>query len=250
MSEDRYYWLKLKKDFFKRHDIEIVEAMPNGKDYILFYLKLLCESLDHNGELRFSDTIPYNADMLSALTRTNVDVVRGAISVFKELGMLEIWDNETIFMSELHKMTGSETKYAEKQRRYRLTHQKVDNVSSMYPQCIEMSDKRIENRDKSIESRDKSIKKPIVDVFKDYAGENKDLYETLKDFEQMRTKVKKPLTDRAKKMLVNKLDKYPEDKRIKVLEQSILHSWIDIYDLKESGNDPKPKEVRNNGVGF
>ena len=33
----RYYWLKLKRDFFRRHDIQIVENMPNGKDYILFY---------------------------------------------------------------------------------------------------------------------------------------------------------------------------------------------------------------------
>ena len=54
---ERYYWLKLKRDFFKRHDIKIVEQMPNGKDYILFYLKLLCESVDHEGNLRFSDEI-------------------------------------------------------------------------------------------------------------------------------------------------------------------------------------------------
>ena len=40
MSEKKFYWLKLKKDFFKRHDIKIIEDMENGKDYILFYLKL------------------------------------------------------------------------------------------------------------------------------------------------------------------------------------------------------------------
>ena len=34
----KFYWLKLKRDFFKRHDIQIIEAMPNGKDYVLFYL--------------------------------------------------------------------------------------------------------------------------------------------------------------------------------------------------------------------
>ena len=53
MSDGKYYWLKLKRDFFKRHDIRIVEGMPNGKEYILFYLKLLCESVDHEGSLRF-----------------------------------------------------------------------------------------------------------------------------------------------------------------------------------------------------
>ena len=33
MADKRYYWLKLKRDFFKRHDIRIIEDMPNGKDY-------------------------------------------------------------------------------------------------------------------------------------------------------------------------------------------------------------------------
>lgn len=56
--EKKYYWLKLKRDFFKRHDIRIIEKMQNGKDYVLFYLKMLLESIDHEGELRFSDAIP------------------------------------------------------------------------------------------------------------------------------------------------------------------------------------------------
>ena len=55
----KYYWLKLKKDFFKRHDIRILESMPNGEQTVLFYLKLMLESVDHDGELRFSEEIPY-----------------------------------------------------------------------------------------------------------------------------------------------------------------------------------------------
>lgn len=121
MAENkRYYWLKLKRDFFRRHDIQIVENMPNGKDYILFYLKLLCESVDHNGNLRFSEQIPYNEQMLATITNTNIDVVRSAIRVFEELGMMEVLDDGTYFMSEVQKMLGSETKWAEKKRDYRL----------------------------------------------------------------------------------------------------------------------------------
>ena len=116
----RYYWLKLKRDFFRRHDIQIVENMPNGKDYILFYLKLLCESVDHNGNLRFSEQIPYNEQMLATITNTNIDVVRSAIQVFEELGMMEVLDDGTYFMNEVQKMLGSETKWAEKKRDYRL----------------------------------------------------------------------------------------------------------------------------------
>ena len=119
MAEKKYYWLKLKRDFFKRHDIRIIEEMPNGKDYILFYLKLLLESIDHEGELRFSETIPYNEQMLSVITNTNVDIVKSAMQIFIELNMIEILDDKTIFMAEVLKLTGSETAGATRVRKHR-----------------------------------------------------------------------------------------------------------------------------------
>lgn len=116
MPDKKYYWLKLKRDFFKRHDMQIIEAMPNGKDYLLFYLKMLLESIDHEGALRFSDTIPYNEQMLSTITNTNIDVVRAAMKVFSELKMIDVLDDQTIYMSEVKKMVGSETYWAERKR--------------------------------------------------------------------------------------------------------------------------------------
>jgi len=107
MADGRFYWLKLKRDFFKRHDIQIIESMPNGKDYVLFYLKLLVESIDHEGQLRFSETIPYNADMLATITNTNIDIVRTAMKVFAEFEMVEILEDKTIYMAEVQKMIGS-----------------------------------------------------------------------------------------------------------------------------------------------
>lgn len=115
----KYYWLKLHKDFFKRHDIRVVEAMDNGKDYILFYMKLLLESIDHQGYLRFSDTIPYNEKTLSIITNTNIDIVRGAIEIFRKLDLMEILDDETIFLTQTQLMLGVETEWAQKKREYR-----------------------------------------------------------------------------------------------------------------------------------
>jgi len=51
MTESKFYWLKLQRDFFKRSDIMVVENMPNGKEYVLFYLKLLLERISHKEEL-------------------------------------------------------------------------------------------------------------------------------------------------------------------------------------------------------
>jgi predicted phage replisome organizer len=103
----KYYWLKLKRDFFKRHDIKVIESMPNGKDYILFYLKLLCESVDHNGNLRFNDEIPYNEQMLAAITNTNIDTVHTAVELFSGLQMMEILDDGTYYMAKIDGMIGS-----------------------------------------------------------------------------------------------------------------------------------------------
>ena len=133
MAESKkYYWLKLKRDFFKRHDIRIVESMPNGKDYILFYLKLLLESIDHEGTLRFSETIPYNEQMLSVVTNTNIDTVRSAMNLFIELNMMTVFDDKTIYMTEVDKLIGSETEWAKKKREQRL---KKDNVPALSSNC-------------------------------------------------------------------------------------------------------------------
>ena len=119
MAEKKYYWLKLKRDFFKRHDIRIIEEMPNGKEYILFYLKLLLESIDHEGALRFSETVPYNEQMLSVITNTNIDIVRSAMKMFIELKMMDVFDDQTIYMAEVEKLIGSEAWSTERSRRCR-----------------------------------------------------------------------------------------------------------------------------------
>jgi predicted phage replisome organizer len=150
MAENgKYYWLKLKRDFFKRHDIQIIEGMPNGKDYILFYLKLLCESVDHDGSLRFSEEIPYNDQMLATITNTNVDIVRSAVKLFVELRMMEIMDDGTFYMTQVEKMIGGETKWAEKKR---LQRAKGDNVPELSPICpTEIEKDKEEDKDKEKE---------------------------------------------------------------------------------------------------
>lgn len=169
MAEGRYYWLKLRRDFFKRHDIQIVESMPNGKDYVLFYLKLLVESIDHEGALRFSDTIPYNEQMLSVITGTNIDVVRAAMSVFGELGMIELLDDSTIFMRETQTLIGSETKWAEKKRAYRA---KKDNVPQLSPTGLPCVRQEIETeKEKELETeKDKEVYASIVSHLNQKAG--------------------------------------------------------------------------------
>lgn len=120
VNNKKYYWLKLKEDFFERDEIKIIESQKNGKDYINFYLKLLLKSLKTEGTLRFKDTIPYNLEMLSTITNCNIDTVNTAINTFISLGLMEKWEDGTYFMMEVQNMVGSETTWAEKKRDYRV----------------------------------------------------------------------------------------------------------------------------------
>ena len=153
MAEKKYYWLKLKRDFFKRHDIRIIEEYPNGKEYILFYLKLLLESIDHEGELRFSETVPYNEQMLSTITNTNIDVVRSAMQLFISLNMIEVLDDDTIYMAEVNKLMGCETSVAERVRRHR-QNQKLLQCNADVTKCNTEIDIDIE-KDTEKEKEDK-----------------------------------------------------------------------------------------------
>ena len=77
-----------------------------------------------------------------------------------------------------------------------------------------------------------------------------------KDFEKMRKLIKKPLTDRARNMILNKLDKLATDKptQIKILENSIVNNWQDIYPLKENNKvDAEGKDyiiVKTGGIDY
>lgn len=115
----KYYWLKLKRDFFKRHDIRFIKSMPNGEHFVLIYLELLSESVDHNGKLRFNELIPYNAEMLAAIFGEDLDIIKAALKVFTDLQMLEIEPDGTIKLTKFDDFVGGETKSAAQKRHQR-----------------------------------------------------------------------------------------------------------------------------------
>ena len=130
MSNKRYYWLKLKEDFFEEDTIAWIEEQPNGKEYSLFYLKLCLKSLKTNGLLVRNVgeiLIPYDSKTLAKITNTDIDTVMVSMELFKKIGLIQVLDNGEIFLTQLENMVGSETKWAENKRNQR---KKLSNISS------------------------------------------------------------------------------------------------------------------------
>lgn len=88
------------------------------------------------------------------------------------------------------------------------------------------------------EYKEKNIKKESVNsVIAEYT-ENKDLQDALHGFVEMRTKARKPLTVRAMKLSLNKLNELALDDvtKIAIVNQSIMHNWLTFYKLQNNNN--------------
>ena len=102
----KYYWLKLDENFFEDDTMAWIEEQENGKDYLIFYLKLCLKSLKDDGRLMLNGRIPYNSSTLAMVTRHSVGDVERAIKAFKELGLVEILDNGAIYMADIQNFIG------------------------------------------------------------------------------------------------------------------------------------------------
>lgn len=120
-DNQKYYYMRLKEDFFDSNDaVKIMESMPDGYLYSNILLKLYLKSLKCNGRLMYQDRIPYNANVLATLTNHSVGVVEKALSVFEDLGLIEILDNGAIYMLDIQNYIGKSSTEADRKRAYRL----------------------------------------------------------------------------------------------------------------------------------
>lgn len=118
----KYYWMKLREDFFDDDAIEWLEEQPNGKEYSLFYLKLCLKSLKTNGLLIRnvgSILVPYDTKKLAEITKTDFDTAVVAMEILKTIGLVEILEGGEICLPRMEEMIGSETDKAAMMRKIR-----------------------------------------------------------------------------------------------------------------------------------
>ena len=91
------------------------------------------------------------------------------------------------------------------------------------------------NSNKDPDNNNNPVKEKVKKESSRYFPNDDLLEKTFSDFREMRKKTKHPMTDRAVELMLNKLTKLSSDpiEQVKILEQSILHGWTDIYELKD-----------------
>lgn len=169
MSENhKYYYLKLKDNFFDSEEMKLLDTMKNGKDYQILYLKLCLLSLKNDGALMFKGMIPYEFSMISTITNMSIDTVKTALELFKKIGLVTVTDTGTIYMSDIQLLIGQSSTEAERQQKYRqritndVTNVTTNVDTNVQQLCNKSSNKSTTNGHQrlEIEIRDKRLDSP------------------------------------------------------------------------------------------
>lgn len=164
-NNKRFYWIKLKTNFFSREDIDFLLSQKNGCEYVVLYQMLCLNTANNDGRLESKIgelLVPYNADKIVRDCKYfDIDTVNVAMTLYRKLGLIYEEENEGVLkISNYDDMVGSETKFAQQKRLYRekkkllqcntdVTESNQDNVEDKVKDNV-----RQEYRDKSIEYRD------------------------------------------------------------------------------------------------
>lgn len=170
----KYYYLKLKENFFESDTLILLEAQKDGYLYSNILLKLYLRSLKNEGRLSFNNLIPYNVEMLATLTRHQVGTVERALTLFEQLGLIEKLDNGVIYMTDIQNFIGKSSSEADRQRDYqrRIAVEKKSLLESGEENCKKSNRKSTPELELDIE-KDIDIEKDRK-LEKEKARNNKD----------------------------------------------------------------------------
>lgn len=142
----KYYWLKLKTNFFDSKEMLRLRSIAGGDTYTIIYLKMLLLSLKTDGLLEYDGIDATQDEEIALLLHESLDNVKLTIAFLKRVGLLEMANKNDFFLNQVPTLTGSETQAAERKRRYR------ENIKvGQCPADVLPMSQKCPARDKSIE---------------------------------------------------------------------------------------------------
>lgn len=124
----RYFWLKLKNDFFEQKEIKLLRRVAGGDTYTIIYLKMMLKSLKNDGKL-FYEFFGDNFDEEIALDiDESPEDVAMTIRYLESKGLIELIEGDEYFLNKVPEMLGSEAYSTARSRRHR-EKKKIQNNS-------------------------------------------------------------------------------------------------------------------------
>ncbi|AXA34164.1 phage replisome organizer N-terminal domain-containing protein [Francisella adeliensis] len=115
----KYYWLKLKNNFFSQREIKKLRNIAGGDTYVIIYLKLLLNSLENVDKILYAETEENIVEQLSYDLDEDAQNIQVTLNFLVKNQLAEIAENQDIWMIETKELTGSESESASRVRRHR-----------------------------------------------------------------------------------------------------------------------------------
>lgn len=118
-KQKRYFWLKLKEDWFSGTTEKYLKSLPAGDSLLITYLKIQLMSLKTEGFLKYERLLPSAEEEIAMLIDEPVNNVRLLINVLLKTGAIERLDDNSLYLLSLQNLIGSEGSSTDRVRRFR-----------------------------------------------------------------------------------------------------------------------------------
>ncbi len=152
----RYYWLKLKADWFSDKRIKKLRSIAGGDTHTIIYLKMMLLSLKDEGKLYFEGVEDNFASEIALALDEDAENVKLTLAFLQRHGLIEIGDDDEYQLTEVPTIIGSETASAMRVREHR--ERKKLQCNTTETGCNNLKQICSVEREKEIEiERDKEI---------------------------------------------------------------------------------------------
>lgn len=115
----RYYWLRLRNDYFGQLEQKKLKRCEQGKYMQLIYIRMMLLSVDKAGMIYFQGIYDTLQEELAEILDEPVELISKTLKFMVDNRMATIDENNNCFIPEVLKITGSECYSAERMRRHR-----------------------------------------------------------------------------------------------------------------------------------
>lgn len=149
MSEKKFYWLKLKSDFFSSKRIKKLRKLAGGDTYTIIYLKMQLLAMQTDGMLKWSGLEDDFASELALDLDETPENVEVTLQYLLSCGLAETEDCVNFFFPWAVQNTGSETSAAQRMRDSRARRTlECNNVTPMLQQAVTSYTDKDKEKDK------------------------------------------------------------------------------------------------------
>lgn len=226
-KQKRYFWLKLKEDWFSGTTEKYLKSLPAGDSLLITYLKIQLMSLKTEGFLKYERLLPSAEEEIAMLIDEPVNNVRLLINVLLKTGAIERLDDNSLYLLSLQNLIGSEGSSTDRVRRFRERQKALqcnNNQLQIEGEILDNSELDVENS-KALQCND--------NVMQDVTDENLKILQNL-DLKTQRYNVT-PMkrNGNGEKELDLEKEQEPNGTTLDYTTLNIIFNYINKYELKK-----------------